>query len=96
MSATMSFLREADDLLERGLLTPREVNERAVLLAVCDGIGRKRGVDADETARIWRAMMLAPPTRDGLGMSAALLRGEAVPADRLDADWLARFGRRAA
>jgi len=44
------------------------------------------GRDAD--ARLWRA--ISPFCR------CLLLRGEAVPIDRLDAEWVARFGRRAA
>jgi hypothetical protein len=43
---------------------------------------------ADDTRRTWRAMMLAPM----LEVCAALLRGEAVPTERLDAEWVKRFG----
>jgi hypothetical protein len=42
-----------------------------------------------EAARIWRALMLAP----SLGTCRALLRGESVPLDRLDTEWVERFGR---
>jgi hypothetical protein len=93
-ASVATFLEQVDDLLERGLLTPNEVNERTVQLAVQDIAARSRGEDADELARIRRAMLLAPGTRDGPGICAALLRGEAVPADKLDREWLARFGRR--
>jgi hypothetical protein len=48
------------------------------------------GRDAD--ARLWRAIRLSP----SVDICEALLRGEAVPIDRLDAEWVARFGRRAA
>jgi hypothetical protein len=40
--------------------------------------------------RLWRAVMLAP----SLEVCRALLRGERVPLDHLDAEWLRRFGRR--
>jgi hypothetical protein len=43
-----------------------------------------------DTGRIWRAMMLAPT----LEVVEVLLRAEAVPLDRLDREWVARFGRR--
>jgi hypothetical protein len=45
---------------------------------------------AEAANRAWRAMMLAP----SLEICAALLRGESV--DRLDAEWVARFGLRKA
>jgi hypothetical protein len=41
-------------------------------------------------ARIWRAIMLAP----SLEVCRALLRGETVPLERLDPEWVKRFGRR--
>jgi hypothetical protein len=44
--------------------------------------------EARELGRIWRAMMLAPC----LEVCEALLRGESVPVDRLDLEWLRRFG----
>ncbi len=40
--------------------------------------------------RFWKAIMLA---RD-VQTFEALLGGEAVPLDRLDPEWVARFGRR--
>jgi hypothetical protein len=43
---------------------------------------------AEETRRIWRAMMLAPT----LEVCKALLRGEKVPTSKLDPDWVKRFG----
>jgi hypothetical protein len=45
-------------------------------------------VDAAASARMWRAMMLAPT----LEVWESLLRGELVPAKRLDPDWVKRFG----
>lgn len=39
---------------------------------------------------IWRALVLSP----SLEVLEALLRGESVPVDRLDCDWVARLGRR--
>jgi hypothetical protein len=48
--------------------------------------------DAAEMNRHWRAMMLAT-TGEVLG---ALLRGESVPIDQLDPDWLCRFERKQA
>jgi hypothetical protein len=43
----------------------------------------------DEARRGWQAMMLAPT----LEVCRALLRGESVPLDLLDAEWVGRFGR---
>jgi hypothetical protein len=40
--------------------------------------------------RLWRALMLAPD----LETLEALLAGEKVPVDRLDPEWVERFGRR--
>jgi hypothetical protein len=45
----------------------------------------ERWPDAD---RLWRAFMLAP----SIEVCEALLRGESVPLDRLDTDWVQRFG----
>jgi hypothetical protein len=45
-----------------------------------------------DAGRLWRAFMLAP----SLEVCVALLRGESVPIDRLDAEWTRRFGRRPA
>jgi hypothetical protein len=45
-------------------------------------------LSAGETRRAWRAMMLAPT----LEVCEALLRGEMVPIDRLDPEWVERFG----
>lgn len=42
--------------------------------------------------RVWRAVMLSP----SLEVCEALLRGERVPLDRLDPDWVRRFGLRRA
>lgn len=42
------------------------------------------------TARIWRAVMLSPT----IEVCDALLRGERVPVERLDVEWVERFGRR--
>jgi len=39
---------------------------------------------------IWKAMMLSPT----LEVCEALLRGESVPLERLDPEWVARFARR--
>lgn len=43
---------------------------------------------AREAARVWRAVMLAP----ALEACEALLRGETVPDERLDQEWVERFG----
>jgi hypothetical protein len=43
----------------------------------------------EEARRGWRAMMLAP----SLEIYTALLRGESVPVEQLDPDWVGRFGR---
>ena len=60
-------------------------NEDAVRLL------RETAVVTDsDTARIWRAMMLAPR----LDVCQALLRGESVPIEKLDPEWVRRFGRR--
>lgn len=40
--------------------------------------------------RTWQAMVLAPNAE----VCAALLRGESVPIDQLDPEWVARLGRR--
>ena len=40
--------------------------------------------------RLWRALVLAPTVE----IAEALLRGEAVPLDRLDREWVTRLGRR--
>jgi hypothetical protein len=48
--------------------------------------------DEDELRAIWRAMMLATSA----GTLDALLRGESVPIDQLDQEWVARFGRKQA
>jgi hypothetical protein len=47
-----------------------------------------------DAGRLWRAFMLAPT----LEICAALLADESVPLDRLDVEWVTRFGlaRRAA
>lgn len=39
-------------------------------------------------ARVWRAVVLAPTVE----VCDALLRGEAIPRDKLDAKWFARLG----
>jgi hypothetical protein len=45
----------------------------------------------DEYAELlWRAFMLGPD----VNTCEALLRGEDVPEDRLDPEWVERFGRR--
>lgn len=43
-----------------------------------------------EFRRLWKAIMLAKDVET----LDALLRGESVPVNRLDAEWVARFGRR--
>ena len=43
-----------------------------------------------ELQRFWKALMLAPDVET----FEALLDGEPVPVDRLDPEWMARFGRR--
>jgi hypothetical protein len=43
-----------------------------------------------EWRRLWRAIMLSP----SIDVCEALLRGESVPIDRLDAHWVERFGLR--
>jgi hypothetical protein len=42
------------------------------------------------TQRIFRAMMLAPTVE----ICDALIKGEHVPIEQLDAEWVERFGRR--
>jgi hypothetical protein len=44
----------------------------------------------EETRRVWQAIVLAPRVE----VCEALLRGERVPLDQLDAEWVARLGRR--
>jgi hypothetical protein len=51
---------------------------------------RGRG-DRVASRRLWKALMLA----NDLETLDALLAGDKVPVDRLDRDWLERFGRRA-
>jgi hypothetical protein len=51
---------------------------------------QSRSAETREFGRIWRAMMLAPR----LEVCEALLRGESVPVDRLDPEWVTRFGTR--
>lgn len=52
---------------------------------------RRAAASAREACnRVWRAMMLAPT----LEVFEALVRGESVPLDRLDQEWVRRFGRR--
>jgi hypothetical protein len=52
---------------------------------------RERESAARQAARrMWRALMLAPD----LETLEALLAGQKVPVDRLDAEWLERLGRR--
>jgi hypothetical protein len=46
-------------------------------------------VSGEALQRLWVAVMLAPT----LELVEALLRGEDVPVDRLDREWLRRFGR---
>ena len=46
----------------------------------------------EQSRRIWRAMMLSPTVE----VCDALLRGESMPAEKLDASWVARFGLKAA
>jgi len=43
-----------------------------------------------ELRAVWKAMMLAPT----LEVCEALLRGESVPLEQLDPEWVKRFGRR--
>lgn len=43
-----------------------------------------------ELQRFWRALMLAKD----VSTFEALLDGEKVPVDRLDPEWMTRFGRR--
>lgn len=52
--------------------------------------GQVLAARAEATRRLFAAMMLAPTVQ----VCEALLRGEQVPVDRLDATWLRRFGRR--
>lgn len=46
--------------------------------------------ERDWLLRVWRAMMLSP----SIEVCEVLLAGESVPADRLDAEWSERLGRR--
>lgn len=43
-----------------------------------------------ETNRIWKAIMLSPTVE----ICDALLRGQHVPAEKLNQEWLQRFGMR--
>ncbi len=65
------------------------IPDRAAIAAGCDMHATAELVP-DELNRVWRAMMLA----NDLETCEALIRGETVPIDRLDPDWIARFGRR--
>ena len=47
-------------------------------------------VNEDRLNRCWQAIVLSPD----LQTCRALLRGEKVPADRLDREWAQRFWRR--
>jgi hypothetical protein len=49
-----------------------------------------RPSERENYLRGWKAMMLAPC----LEIYEALLSGESVPVDRLDPEWVSRFGRR--
>jgi hypothetical protein len=85
---------ELDDDREPGLpyrLTSRENAARAVI----EDLVRlaAESAEREESRRMFKAVMLAGPS---LEVAEALLRGERVPADRLDAEWVARFGRREA
>ena len=51
---------------------------------------RRRNEEAAYWSRVWRAVMLSPRVE----VCEALLRGESVPLDRLDADWARRFEKR--
>jgi hypothetical protein len=53
---------------------------------------RLREPERRQWRRFWKALMLA---KDAETLEA-LLDGESVPLDRLDEEWVARFGRRAA
>lgn len=48
------------------------------------------GSKAERSNRCWRAMMLS----GSLEVCKALLDGEYVPLERLNQDWVAKFGRR--
>jgi hypothetical protein len=48
-----------------------------------------RVAQEEANRRAWRAMMLSG---GDIEVWIALLRGESVPVDRLDAEWLVRFG----
>jgi hypothetical protein len=72
--------REVERLLQR-------VGDEAV---VQREVARLMQRDADALDRVWRAMMLAR----SLEVCEALLRGESVPLEQLDPEWVARFGRR--
>ena len=52
--------------------------------------GERAELDAAYSRDVWRAMMLAKD----LETCRALLRGETVPLERLDPEWVARFGLR--
>jgi hypothetical protein len=49
-----------------------------------------RDPDRHEFRRFWKALMLAKDVET----FESLLRDESVPLDRLDPEWVARFGRR--
>jgi len=51
---------------------------------------RDRNREAVYWARFWRGVMLAPR----IEIAAALLRGESVPVEKLDSEWVRRFGQR--
>ena len=51
---------------------------------------QERADQARYWARVWRAVMLSPRVE----ICEALLKGETVPIEKLDAGWVERFGRR--
>jgi hypothetical protein len=68
---------------------PRETQAEAELREERERAGvEPPRLTTDRDARLWRAMMLAPSVE----VCEALLLGEAVPLDRLDPEWVARFG----
>jgi hypothetical protein len=69
-------------------LTASENAKQAVDL---DPVRQQRETTAWKAAnRMWRAITLAPT----LDICQALLQGEHVPLDRLDHEWVRRFGLR--
>jgi hypothetical protein len=68
-----------------------EIRENARLAVEYDPVcTTMESAQARASRRLWKAIMLAP----SLEICEALLRGESVPLDRLNPEWVKRFGLR--